>query len=439
MTGQNFSFGALIPLVFWLICSGLPERQHPGLPQTALAQSSGIQADDSTQAGSFLSPDALVVAFCPGFALTYNAASNGSFGMLNIGGGVDLVGAVGSAVNATGYNSQDGNLYAVRGSDQHVLRLNMDGTFNDLGGTTIPAALNIVVGGFDEAGNYYVKDGNNPEIYRIDISTLNVTTINPSGLFFAKDWAFHPDKGKFYGVHASNLYSFDPSTLIVEIIPLTGILGGEGATFGASMYAADGYIYVISNSTGNIYRVDVDENEAHFVLTFSLTATTGTDGASCITAMPPFPVVCAHKDTVCLSASGSTSYPILANDMVHLTTFNLSSFTVLTPPASGSVSFNPGNGQLTYTPSGAPVADAMTYRICGTGSPTVCDYATVYFLAPVSATFSSFGPYCSNQTPAALPSVSNNGVSGSWSPSSINTSNLGVSTYTFTPDPALYP
>ena len=33
-----------------------------------------------------------------------------------------------------------------------------------------------------------------------------------------------------------------------------------------------------------------------------------------------------------------------------------------------------------------------------------------------------------------LPSTSDNGISGTWSPATINTATAGTSTYTFTPD-----
>ncbi|UPT71068.1 MAG: T9SS type B sorting domain-containing protein [Flavobacterium sp. JAD_PAG50586_2] len=41
--------------------------------------------------------------------------------------------------------------------------------------------------------------------------------------------------------------------------------------------------------------------------------------------------------------------------------------------------------------------------------------------------------YCLNSQPMQLPTISDNGVMGSWSPSIINTSSIGTRTYTFTP------
>lgn len=47
--------------------------------------------------------------------------------------------------------------------------------------------------------------------------------------------------------------------------------------------------------------------------------------------------------------------------------------------------------------------------------------------------FSSFGPYCQNSPDIILPSVSNNGISGSWTPYIVNTSVTGTFPFVFTP------
>lgn len=48
--------------------------------------------------------------------------------------------------------------------------------------------------------------------------------------------------------------------------------------------------------------------------------------------------------------------------------------------------------------------------------------------------FGPIGPLCQNSTPPLLPAVSENGVSGTWVPASINTAVIGKETYTFIPD-----
>src|SRR4030095_6878945 len=77
-----------------------------------------------------------------------------------------------------------------------------------------------------------------------------------------------------------------------------------------------------------------------------------------------------------------------------------------------------GTSSYTFTPAD-PCGEPVTIQI------TITDQAT--------PTFPSFGPYCLNSTAPSLPSTSDNGLDGSWSPSSINTGATGTSSYTFTP------
>jgi gliding motility-associated-like protein len=46
--------------------------------------------------------------------------------------------------------------------------------------------------------------------------------------------------------------------------------------------------------------------------------------------------------------------------------------------------------------------------------------------------------YCLNDV-VVLPTTSENGITGTWSPSTVNTSSMGTIVYTFTPDPMLFP
>lgn len=61
---------------------------------------------------------------------------------------------------------------------------------------------------------------------------------------------------------------------------------------------------------------------------------------------------------------------------------------------------------------------------------------SVNVLATITPTFPAHPTYCLNATPQALPTTSDNGVSGTWSPATINTSTAGTVNYTFTPNSA---
>jgi gliding motility-associated-like protein len=58
---------------------------------------------------------------------------------------------------------------------------------------------------------------------------------------------------------------------------------------------------------------------------------------------------------------------------------------------------------------------------------------SITVVGTLTPTFNAIGPLCQNSTPPGLPAVSKEGINGTWSPASINTSVPGTATYTFTP------
>ncbi len=81
----------------------------------------------------------------------------------------------------------------------------------------------------------------------------------------------------------------------------------------------------------------------------------------------------------------------------------------------------PGTTTYTFTPN--PNQCAL---------PTTMD---ITITPEVTPNFAAIGPLCQNSTAPTLATTSPNGVSGTWSPSSINTSTPGTVAYTFTPTP----
>ena len=80
---------------------------------------------------------------------------------------------------------------------------------------------------------------------------------------------------------------------------------------------------------------------------------------------------------------------------------------------------NVGTSAYTFTPAAGQCAIPVTLEVEITNSIT-----------PV---FAAIGPLPLNSIAPALPSASTNGISGIWTPATINTSTTGTSTYTFTP------
>jgi gliding motility-associated-like protein len=79
-------------------------------------------------------------------------------------------------------------------------------------------------------------------------------------------------------------------------------------------------------------------------------------------------------------------------------------------PGKTTYTFNPDQGQCATTTSRIITVDP-----------------------PVIPTFTQIGPLLQNSLAPALPSKSTNGIAGTWSPSTINTTLAGTATYTFTP------
>ena len=67
----------------------------------------------------------------------------------------------------------------------------------------------------------------------------------------------------------------------------------------------------------------------------------------------------------------------------------------------------------------------------GCSTPASLNITIVGMVSPTFPTLAN--SYCQNSTAPALPPTSKEGISGTWSPASINTSVLGTATYTFTP------
>jgi hypothetical protein len=57
----------------------------------------------------------------------------------------------------------------------------------------------------------------------------------------------------------------------------------------------------------------------------------------------------------------------------------------------------------------------------------------IVILPEITPTFNVLGPYCEGASPATLPAVSINGITGTWNPSVIQTAVSGVDNYVFTP------
>jgi gliding motility-associated-like protein len=77
----------------------------------------------------------------------------------------------------------------------------------------------------------------------------------------------------------------------------------------------------------------------------------------------------------------------------------------------------------------------MTSNLSGvTGNPATSNELAITVNQPTTPIFSPFPVIYLGTDAPLLPATSNNGITGSWNPSVINTAFVGITTYTFTPD-----
>ncbi|RIH65635.1 hypothetical protein D1164_08185 [Mariniphaga sediminis] len=105
------------------------------------------------------------------------------------------------------------------------------------------------------------------------------------------------------------------------------------------------------------------------------------------------------------------------------------------PPALPDVSLNGISG--TWDP--ATIETSVTGIFTYTFTPDPDECASVFTMEieivdEIIPVFVQIGPLCVDAVPPPLPTVSTNGITGSWNPSVIETSVIGIFPYTFTPD-----
>jgi gliding motility-associated-like protein len=152
----------------------------------------------------------------------------------------------------------------------------------------------------------------------------------------------------------------------------------------------------------------------NFTITVSLSPT--------VDAVSP-QILCNGSQTTAITFTGTgtsyawsntaTSIGLGANGIGNIASFTVSNTTA-----------NPVTSTISVIPSiGTCVGTASTFTI--TVNPSV------------TPTFTTYGPFCQDAILAQviLPQTSINGITGTWNPAMLSTTNPGINTYSFTPDP----
>jgi uncharacterized repeat protein (TIGR01451 family) len=221
----------------------------------------------------------------------YHFYGSGTLAYLNTGSnpfGYSIFGSASSAINAVGYNVEDGLMYANRGAS--LIRIDGNGVVTVLS-VTYPFASISAAGDCDNGGNYYFISSAGDEVAKYDVSANTITTASLSGgTFSAQDMAFI--SGNFYGVNGTTLYQFSPSGNSVSTRAITGTLAVESGLnsgfWSAAWAAADGYLYVVDQTSHRFYKIDVSAGLSFYAGSGS-GSVSNSDGASCPSASSPLP------------------------------------------------------------------------------------------------------------------------------------------------------
>ncbi len=139
--------------------------------------------------------------------------------------------------------------------------------------------------------------------------------------------------------------------------------------------------------------------------------------------------------TLTLNATNSCSIDKTDTVIVNVTSGTTPTFTAVAPICSGgSLSALPTTSNNSITGTWSPALDNTATKIY-TFTPTVGQCATAATLTitvnpNVLPTFTAVSPICSGGSLSALPTTSNNSITGTWSPA---LDNMATKIYTFTP------
>ena len=168
----------------------------------------------------------------------------------------------------------------------------------------------------------------------------------------------------------------------------------------------------------------LNNNTSNPIGTFNWTPTAGDTAGS-----PYFFTVSVQDDACPVPQNFSFQY------QVNVTGEGIPTFTQVGPYCAGAtIPALPTTSNNGISGTWSPVIDnTTTTTYTFTPSTNQCGTTTtmtIEIVPNISPTFTQVGPYCAGATIPALPTTSNNGISGTWSPVIDNTT---TTTYTFTP------
>ena len=255
-----------------------------------LVIAAGLTASSVSMAGPFTScpSDAYLIQGKPASVYSVDLVTgNNNLETASIGLGQ-------SGFNAAGFSENDGYLYGYDSTGSRVLRMGSDFLASEVTVSNLPNYSFIAGDVYDDYLYFYNKTKG---IFKINLAPLasnssasltmqTVKTYNSTKANHG-DIAIHPNNGKIYGIdnNTGDLFEYLRSDGARTNLGDTG-LGGN--SFGALYFDGAGYLYAASNSSGNIYRVDLTDptniTNVNGVFFANGPASGSNDGARCASA-----------------------------------------------------------------------------------------------------------------------------------------------------------
>lgn len=200
---------------------------------------------------------------------------------------------IGFNVNAIGYNILDNMIYGIEYGTTNLIRIAEDGVTTNFGPViNLPApAVAYTVGTINNVGLMYIYEPGAANYFVVDVDQNSPTfgqALPPAGIAIVaqsiEDWSYNPLDGQLYTVdNTGTALSINPLTGLVTPLTTSGLIA---STYGSTFMDANGFLYVLEDSTGDIYRVTLSPPNATGNLFSQSLAVTGNDGAYCQNAFP---------------------------------------------------------------------------------------------------------------------------------------------------------
>ena len=179
----------------------------------------------------------------------------------------DLNPNLGQSIDAAGFRSTDGLIYAIGNGNHHLYQLDATGAMADLGQLSLNANLFYLAGEMTPDGQFLVAIGSDGtkdvELVKIDfLNSYTVETIPLSGFTFHTDIAFDPLSGQLFGYdrNSRRISIINLNSGIVSLLSeisadnqITGVFFNAFAelnAFGTTLGGVVSAIFKINKNTG---------------------------------------------------------------------------------------------------------------------------------------------------------------------------------------------